>query len=226
MNRRVFVFSMFALAVKTDASLTTLRRKNSFEPDLSGMAQGKGWQVLNRNVSLIDPKAKKKGVRFDERAGVGVAWLKDYEFENGIIEFDVRGKNVLQKSFVGIAFHAQDETTYDCIYFRPFNFRSEDPLRRSHAVQYISPPTFTWEKLRAESPLKYEQPVQPAPDPEAWFRARVVVASPKVSVFVNEASQPCLVIKQLGERKGRSLGLWAGDASGGDFAKLKITPAK
>ena len=53
-------------------------------------------------------------------------------------------------------------TTYDAIYFRPFNFRTSDPARRLRAVQYISHPTYTWNKLRAERPGVYEKPVNPA----------------------------------------------------------------
>lgn len=35
---------------------------------------------------------------------------KGIEFSNGIIEFDVRGEDVIQHSFVGIAFHGKGET--------------------------------------------------------------------------------------------------------------------
>jgi len=224
MNRRAFVLSTLAFTGALSIPIRTLSRETSFEPDLAKLVEGKGWQVFNRNVSLIELGAKRV-VRFDERVGEGVALVKDYEFKNGVIEFDVRGKNILQKSFVGIAFHALDETTYDSIYFRPFNFRNEDPVRRGHAVQYISQPTYTWKKLRAEYTGKYEQPVQPVPDPDAWFHARVVVARPGISVFVNDATKPSLVVEQLSERKGGAVGLWTGDGSGGDFANLRITPA-
>jgi hypothetical protein len=149
MNRRAFVLSTLAFTGALGIPLRALSRENVFEPDLTKLVEGQGWQVFNRSVSLIAQDAK-RSVRFDERSGEGLALLKDYEFKNGVIEFAVRGKNVLQKSFVGIAFHALDETTYDSVYFRPFNFRSEDPLRRSHSVQYISQPTYTWRKLRDE----------------------------------------------------------------------------
>jgi hypothetical protein len=225
MNRRAFVLSTLAFTGALSIPTKTLSREKAFEPDLTKIVEGKGWQLFNRSVSLIEPGAK-TGVRFDERSGEGVALVKDYEFKNGVIEFEVRGKNILQKSFVGIAFHALDETTYDAVYFRPFNFRNEDPVRRSHGVQYISQPTYTWQKLRAEYTGKYEQPVQPVPDPDAWFHARVVVASPSVSVFVNDATKPSLIVEQLSERKAGTVGLWVGDGSGGDFAKLRITPAK
>jgi hypothetical protein len=64
-----------------------------------------------------------------------------------------------------------------------------------------------------------------APDPNGWFRARVVVASPRVSVFVGDAKEPCLVVDQLSTRGKGLVGLWVGNTSGGDFANLKIVPA-
>src|SRR5207237_504148 len=105
------------------------------------------------------------------------------------IELDIKGKDVQGQSFVGVAFHGVDDTTYDAVYLRPFNFKTDDPVRNTHAVQYVSHPTYPWQKLRAEHPGEYEQPVTPAPDPNGWFHVRVVVASPKVSVFVADARQ-------------------------------------
>jgi hypothetical protein len=79
--------------------------------------------------------------------------------------------------------------------------------------------------LRAEQPGKYEQAVNPVPDPSGWFHVRVVVASPKVSVFVGDAKEPSLVVNQLSDRKKGLVGLWAGNNSGGEFANFKIVPA-
>jgi len=198
-----------------------LGQKKAIEPDLAALAEGKGLKVFNRSLSALNDK---KGVRLSESPGDGVAYLEGLEFANGAIEFDVRGKDVQGQSFVGVAFHGQDEKTYDAVYFRPFNFKAEDPARHAHAVQYISHPTYTWQKLRTEQPGKYEQSVSPAPDPNGWFHARVVVASPKVSVFVSDAKEPCLVVDQLSDRKKGLVGLWVGNASGGDFANFKIVP--
>ena len=102
---------------------------------------------------------------------------------------------------------------------------STDPVSRGHAVQYHSLPDFTWQKLRTDQPGKYEQAVNPVPDPNAWFRARLVVANPKTSVFVNDAKDPCLVVNLLNDRKKGLVGLWVGNNSGGDFANFIITPA-
>jgi hypothetical protein len=222
MTGRIFLTSALVIASVIPAAVGS---ENPFEPSLTKLAEGKGWKVYDRTVSVIEAGSV-KGVRFDERPGAGVAWIEDYQFANGIVEFDVRGKNVPQKSFVGVAFHGVDALTYDAVYFRPFNFKAEDPDRRGHAVQYVSHPIFTWNKLRNEHPGAYEQPVQSPPDPDGWFHVRIIVESPKVKVFVNGAKEPSLAVDQLSNRKKGLVGIWVGEGSGGDFANLRITSAK
>jgi hypothetical protein len=34
----------------------------------------------------------------------------------------------------------------------------------------------------------------PEPDPNGWFHVRMVVVSPKVNVFVEDASEPSLIV--------------------------------
>lgn len=221
MYRRDFVISTFACVAELSTASRVLGQKKSIEPDLSALVEAKGLKIFNRSLSGLNDK---KGVRLSESPGDGVAYLEGIEFANGAIEIDIKGKDVQQQSFVGVAFHGLDEKTYDAIYFRPFNFKTEDQARRIRAVQYISHPTYTWNKLRAENPGKYEKPVIPAPDPNGWFHARIVVASPKVSVFINDAKEPSLLVEQLSDRKKGLIGLWVGNTSGGDFANLKIVP--
>ncbi len=206
--------NMPALVVMFAASSVAAQQR-SIEP--------KDVQVFNRRVSSLS-EGTRKGLRLSESPGDGVAYLRGIELGNGTIEFDLKGKDVQGQSFVGVAFHGVDSSTYDAIYFRPFNFKAEDPARRSHAVQYISHPTYTWQKLRTERPGVFEQPVSPPPDPNAWFHVRVVVASPKVSVFVGDAKEPCLVVTRLSDRTNGLVGLWVGNNSGGDFANLNIVP--
>jgi len=79
--------------------------------------------------------------------------------------------------------------------------------------------------LRAEQPGKYEHAVNPVPDPNGWFHVRVIVESPKVSVFVADAKEPNLAVNELSDRKKGLVGLWVGNNSGGDFANFKIAPA-
>jgi hypothetical protein len=193
--------------------------------DLSKITQGDSkWKAYNRAATAIEDGAR-KAVRLDERQGDGLVLLQGSRFGNGMIELDIRGKDVFQQSFVGIAFHAVDEKSYDAIYFRPFNFKNPDPVRSNHAVQYVSHPEYTWQKLRAEKPEQYEKAVRPVPDPNGWFHVRVVIAAPKVSVYVDGSSEPSLTVDKLGTRLEGMYGLMVGNGSGGDFANLKIAPA-
>lgn len=215
MNKRSILIAALGLVV-----LPVLAQDKPFEPDLRKLPEGKGWKLFNRAAFAAD-KDGRPAVRFEDCDGIGAAWLEDFTFTNGTIELDIRGTNVTQHSFVGVAFHSKDVSTYDAVYFRPFNFRSNDTARRQRAVQYVSHPTHTWSKLRQEHAGKYEQPIVPAPDPNGWFHVRVVVNHPKVSVYVNDAKEPCLVVDQLSERNQGRIGLWV-DTGGGAFANMKI----
>ena len=224
MDRREFVISTFGVAVSLSTPSASAGQKSPIEPDLTALADGKGLNASKRTITRLTDGAR-KGVRLSEAEGEGPAYLPGIEFANGTIELDLKGKDVQGASFVGVAFHGVDGTTYDAIYFRPFNFKTDDQARVLRAVQYISQPAHPWQKLRAATPGQYEKPVKPVPDPNGWFRARVVVASPKVSVFVEDAKEPCLTVDQLSDRKKGLVGIWVGNTSGGDFANLKIIPA-
>jgi len=194
-------------------------------PDLSKISTGDEWNIHNREVT-ITKQNDQLNVELDAKTGNGIVWLKNTEFTNGIIEADIKGKNVQGLSFVGIAFRGVDEKTFDAIYFRPFNFMSEDPVRQGHGVQYISHPEYTWYRLRQESPEKYENPVNPTPDPNAFFHAKIVVDKPKIKVYVNNAAEPCLAVDELSSRKDGWIGFFVGNGSDGTFANLKIIPAR
>ena len=135
--------------------------------DLQQLLRDGKLVTYNRKVSPIN-EGGKKGI-----SATGIVWLKDVNFSKGTIEVDLRGKDVLQKSFIGIAFHGVDTITYDAVYFRPFNFVTQDPVRKIHAVQYISEPDFPWHRLRDEQNGKYEKEVNPSPSPNDWFHARI-----------------------------------------------------
>lgn len=194
-------------------------------PGLSQLARGDGGAVFNRSIEATERDGR-PAVSLDEREGDGFAYWPDLSFADGSIELDIRGRDLGGRSFVGLAFHGLDEETYDVVYFRPFNFRAEDPARRAHAVQYISHPDYTWHRLRDEHPGKYENALDPAPDPDGWFHVRVVVEHPRVSVFVDGEQTPSLEVEQLSDRGRGWVGFWVGNGSNGEFANLVLTPSE
>lgn len=151
-----------------------------------------------------------------------VAWLKGVDFSNGEIEIDLKGKDEFQNSFLGVAFHGLNDTIYDAVYFRPFNFQTADSVRHIHAVQYISRRDYPWERLRKEQNAKYEKAISPAPDPNDWFHARIVVNNGIVKVYVNSAANPSLEVNKLNKRTKGKIGIWL-NGSFASFANLKIT---
>jgi hypothetical protein len=94
------------------------------------------------------------------------------------------------------------------VYFRPFNFLRDDKSLRVHAVQDVAWPDDTWEKLRKGKPGVYQSAVKPIPDPSGWFHARIEVTKQKVSVWVDDAKEPCLVVDPLANREKGKMGLW------------------
>ncbi|HEY9047657.1 MAG TPA: family 16 glycoside hydrolase [Ohtaekwangia sp.] len=193
----------------------------TFQPDLHNL---KLWDVTGRNVSATTENGKKV-IQFSEAESDGYMLLKDYKFSNGTIEFDVKGRNVPQQSFVGAAFHATEDKKYEVIYFRPFNFMNPDTVRRPRSVQYVFMPDYPWDKLRADSPGKYESKVNPVPNPDDWFHVKITVQGKLIRVYVNNSAKPSLEVESLNENRTGRIGFWAGVTSNGSFANLKITPA-
>jgi hypothetical protein len=196
---------------------------------IEARAQATGTMpAVARTVNRSHTVAQENGrpiVRLDAKEGDGMAIVAGAPFIEGTIELDVRGEDVAQRSFVGVAFGVQDDSTYEAVYVRPFNFRTPDTARAKRTVQYVSQPTYPWQKLRQESPGKYEQPVKPVPDPTSWVRVRLVVTRTQVSVYANGGDEPDLVVTRLGDVKPGLVALWVGNNSRGDFAHLTVISA-
>ena len=196
---------------------------NAITPDLARLTGGRSGQVFNRALAVVSEEGRTVA-RLDARTGDGGVLLEGVQLGEGVIEVDLKGKDVAQQSFLGIAFHVVDWTTLDAVYFRPFNFRAGGAEQRSHSVQYVSHPASTWQRLRADRPGQFEQAIEPAPDPNGWFHARIVLAGGRVEVFVNGAAKPSLAVEDLGAAKSGGVALWVGNGSDGTFANLRITP--
>ncbi len=164
------------------------------------------------------------GVTLGEAEGDGLLWWPDVRIDEGTIDVELRGRNVPQRSFIGIAFNGQDERTYEAVYFRPFNFRAEGP-RRTRAVQYISHPEHPWAVLRESQPGVFESSVSPVPDPDGWFPVRIVLTRIEVTAYVADAAEPSLKVRRIPDRRGGWVGLWVGNGSNGEFRNLTIRPA-
>ena len=204
------------LAVQSAADGTTRARF-----DLPNLLRTDGLTVYNRRVETVTD-ARRNGLVLSEEFGEGLVWIKGVSFTTGAIEVDLKGQDVFQHSFVGIAFRGANDSTFDAVYFRPFHFLSTDSVRKGRRVQYISLPQYTWQRLREEHSGVFEHPVDPAPGPNDWFHVRIELKKDEVLVYVNGEDDPSLRAPLLSGRQQGMIGLYTADRSGGSFANLLI----
>jgi len=174
--------------------------------------QGKWSVVMNED---LDPDS-------GDRAVIGGA-----DFRNGTIDFDVAGLRTenapaAARGFVGIAFRGNpDMERYENFYLRMTNGRAPSQELRNHAIQYCSPPDYTWDVLRKKRPGKYEAHT----DLElgAWTHVRVWVQGTEAKFYVGNMSNPALVVHELlrGDTHGK-VALWVAGYTRAYFSHLTI----
>jgi len=159
----------------------------------------------------------------------GLAIVRGISFQDGSIEITLSGDTAADappqfRGFVGIAFRVSaDASHFECLYLRPKNGRSEDQLQRNHSAQYISMPGFPWEKLRSETPGKYEAYVDLVPG--EWTKLRIQVQGSTARLYVNGAEQPTLIVNDLKQTPAKGgIALWIGPGTIGHFMGLRVTP--
>lgn len=211
---RTIIFFIFC--IQLFLSLPVAAQQKQIVPDLSVSNDSNLWTLYNRVLTIEG----KEEVYLNGAPNDGLLWINGLVFKNGKIELDIKGNDNRGMSFVGIAFHGINDSTYDAIYFRPFNFQNPD--RDKHSVQYISHPEYTWYKLREEHPNEFESRVSPVPEPNDWFHVTILVEFPVVKIFVDNAVKPTLEVKQLSNQKEGWLGFWVGNNSDGHFRNLKV----
>jgi len=207
MKRTIFILTALLIGVKSFSQTIDLQKM---------LADG---NLVCGPSSSVKPfgEGDKKGITCRDNV-----WLKGVDFTYGTIELDIRGRNEFLKSFPGIAFYAVDTSrNYDVIYFRPFNFRHTDPVRRTWSVQYMSLPQYGYDRLRKENTGQFESEIIPNPKPEDWIHARIVVTKDSIKVYVNGMDKPSLSVRTLQGRSKGMFGLWT-DGTVAEFANLKI----
>ena len=68
--------------------------------------------------------------------------------------------------------------------------------------------------------------LMPSIKPTDWVPLKVFVRGAHVVVFAGAESTPTMEVRKLGGLMGGMVGLWVGNGSDGDFANLRIAPAK
>lgn len=191
------------------------------EINLAEKFQNNEIRAVNRVISLYTDS--QNSIEMDAKDIEGLGILEDLKFHKGTIEVELLGENNPGKSFIGIAFNIQNDSTFEGIYFRPFNFVAKEQIRKDHMVQYIFHPEYTWRKLRNDRTGEFEAEIPGPPDPDDWFKAVIKISETKVEVFLKDLSQPVLSVDRLTMNKSDKIGIWTGFGSSGRFRNLVLT---
>jgi len=154
--------------------------------------------------------------------------IKDIDFKDGTIEVKVlsrllRNAPQLARGFIGVAFRINDNNSkFECIYIRPTNGRADDQVRRNHSIQYFAYPDFKFDRLRKESPEKYESYADMGL--LEWIKLKIVVNGQEARLYLNNNKQPSLVVNdlKLGNSSG-GIGLFVDVGTEGYFSDLKVS---
>lgn len=156
--------------------------------------------------------------------------LSGKEFKDGTIKIKVMSRLLpdapdYARGFIGIAFRInEDNSAFEGIYIRPTNGRTDDLKRRQNATQYFSYPDFKFDRLRKESPGKYESPADIGLN--EWIQLKIVVAGKRAALFINNADTPALIVDDLkrGADTTGAIGLWVDVGTDGYFSDLRVYP--
>lgn len=158
--------------------------------------------------------------------------IKNTKFKNGSIEVEVLSRLLptaapTDRGFIGLAFRIDDmNSKFESIYVRPANGRAEDQVRRNHSIQYFSFPDYKYERLRKESPEKYESYADMGLN--EWIKMKIEIQGSQAKLFLNKNKYPCLIVNDLkqGSDATGGVGLFVDVGTDGYFRNLKISPSK
>ncbi|WP_211394270.1 hypothetical protein [Agrobacterium tumefaciens] len=158
-----------------------------------------------------------------------MAWLP-LDFGDGVIEIEVASELVenapaYARGFVGLTFRIDKDGRFESIYLRPTNSTAGDQVRRNHSVQYVAYPDYRFDRLRQESPEKYESYAEL--DLGRWIHMKILVSGERAELYLDGNERPALIVSDLklgaGQRGG--VGVWLESGTLAYFRNLKVTPA-
>jgi hypothetical protein len=194
-----------------------------------------GLEMMNTKAEVVEYRGRRavRLIKPDEQGAnsspsrESLAILNGTDFKDGTIQAEVAGTPAVgaptdARGFIGIAFRvAGHGAKFECFYLRPTNGRAEDQLRRNHSVQYMAAPDYPWQRLRKENPGLYESYADM--EPGVWTRIKIEVAGTKARLYVNDATQPSLIVNdlKLGDSRGQ-IALWTSIETDAYFSNLTV----
>ena len=115
----------------------------------------------------------------------GTAWVKDAEFTDGVVEFDIAFTD--ERGFMGLLWRLQDADNYEEFYVRPHQSGNPDASQYTPAFDGLT----SWQLYHgpgygAQVEYRYDE----------WNKVRVVVSGDQAEVYVNDMRRAALFVPE------------------------------
>jgi hypothetical protein len=143
----------------------------------------------------------------------GVAMIKDSDFTDGTIEFDIAFSG--ERGFMGTFWRLQDLENYEEFYLRPHQSGQPDANQYEPVFHGVA----AWQLYYGEgyaAPVKYKF--------NEWFHVKVVVSNRSAEMYIEDMDKPVLFVPQM-KREVRSgkVGLSVADFAPAYFANFSFS---
>jgi sugar lactone lactonase YvrE len=177
--------------------------KMTFKVFLALILTLSGLAVRGETIPFDSPRWQMANARvvdyLGQKAIIGTAFLKDVEFGDGVIEFDLAVTGA--RSYPGILFRTRSDGTWERFYIRPHRAGSEPTPLYADVVQYVAAfnrvdswQLYNGEGLTAGAVIARGR----------WFHVKVEVTGAQARIFLDNDEKPALQVDRLkhGMRKG------------------------
>lgn len=171
------------------------------------------WTTLAGTVNFVEhlgkPSIELQPGDYKKGIPSGMASLKDFQFGNGTIEYDVAADNGMGASFM---FRAESKENFEMFYLRPRPNCQEAPDCVQYAPQVRG--ALLWDvfpQYQGPAPLRIGQ----------WNHVKLVISGKRMNIYLNGAMEPTLKVSRLEGDTDRGGVMLAGP---GLFADLTVNP--
>lgn len=185
-NHRLIAALMLILMTSIFTAALAQKKSRLAEKVQAIAMQASNWEIPSQKASFIIYR-NVPALKIEQ--GGGLAILKDVDFTNGTIEFDVEPADAVKSPFVTCYFRQQDKNEGECFYLR---VGRDDNIVRNDAVQYT--PILMGVNLWDMMP-HYQGPAQL--NNKEWNHIRLVVNGKQMRAYVNNSRRPVLEIPYL-----------------------------
>lgn len=164
--------------------------------------------VIQSNTSRLEDYQGKKSLYLKG----GAAYLKDVNFINGIIEFDIAFSR--ERGFFGGIFRMQDKENYEEFYLRSHQSGNPDAVQYSPVFNRLS----AWQLYHGAG---YSAAVTFQFD--SWMHVKLVVSGSRAELYMGNSEKPLMYMHDLKrEIKPGFVGVKALPFSAGHFANFSV----